>query len=193
MTTPASKQRNLWWKAFIPFLGIIVLLAAALTIVKSKLPQKRTTETSTAEIRAGVTLAEFELTPFQGKSFNVSEIKSKILLINFWATWCEACMVEMPSILKLRERFKSQGFEVIAIDVDENPAAVLPRALKQLGIDFTVYTDPEQKLSDLFDVQAIPLTVIINRERKILLVENGERNWDDEEVHSLMNGWLNPR
>ncbi|MGZ3698075.1 MAG: TlpA disulfide reductase family protein, partial [Bdellovibrionota bacterium] len=125
-----------------------------------------------------------------GGVVKASELKPKVTLVNFWATWCEACMEEMPSILKLRGRFKDRGFEVVAVNVDENPEAVLPATLKQLGIDFPVYIDKEGQVAGLFDVHAIPLTVMINSSRKVLLVQDGERNWMDEDLLSKMEKWL---
>ena len=195
MTTPEARPRNPWQKTLIPLLGILILIVIALSVIKSRLPQKSAEIGSAAnvEIKTGSTLPDFKLTPFEGKPFLVSQSKAKVLLVNFWATWCEACMVEMPSIVKLRERYQSRGFDVAAINVDENPAAVLPRTITQLKINFPVFTDPEQKLAELFNVQAIPLTVVLNQERKILLVENGERNWDDKEVHGWLDQWLTSR
>ena len=114
----------------------------------------------------------------------------KPIVVDFWATWCEACMVEMPSILKLRQEFKPKGFDLVAVNVDENPNAVLPKTLKKLGIDFPVFIDEENKLGDLFQIQAIPLTVIIDKDRKVLYIEGGEKDWYSKEVRELMQGWL---
>jgi peroxiredoxin len=79
---------------------------------------------------------------------------------------------------------------VVAISVDDNPEQVLPRAIKRYGLNFPVYLDPGQKLSELFDVQAIPLTVIVDKSRKVLFFENGGRDWSDGESQSMLTRFL---
>jgi len=141
----------------------------------------------------GATIPDFELQDLQGKKSKFSDLGAKgtkVIMINFWATWCEACVVEMPSIVELRRSFKDRGFEVLAVNVDENPTAVVPKAARELGIDFPVYIDPETKLAALFDVHAIPLTVIIDKTGKVLFVESGERNWNGSDIREQMERWL---
>ena len=144
------------------------------------------------EIRVGTVLPDFELHPFKGSSseLTASSLKSKVSLINFWATWCEACMVEMPSIIKLHQGYKDRGFDVIAVDLDTNPLAVLPRAIQKYGMGFQVYTDEDSKLADLFQVQAIPLSIVIDQNRKILMIENEGLDWNGSEFRTVLEKWL---
>ena len=142
------------------------------------------------ELTEGALVPDFSLSRFGGGETRLSEFKEKVLLLNFWATWCEACVKEMPGIVALRKAYHDKGFEVIPVSVDENPDAVLPEVLKQFGIDFSVYVDNGQKLSDLFDVHGIPLSVVMNKDRKILFVESGERDWDGEKTRSQLDRWL---
>ncbi len=140
--------------------------------------------------KVGAVIPDFELTGIEGKKTKFSDIHAKVVLVNFWATWCEACMVEMPSIVQLRDTYKDKGFEVVGINLDENPEAVLPKAIKELGISFPVFNDAENKITDYFDVHAIPLSVFLGPGRKILYIENGERNWNDQDVHRQIEQWL---
>lgn len=100
-------------------------------------------------------------------------------------------MVEMPSIIQLSSAYKDKGFEVLGINLDENPETVVPKAIKELGIAFSIYSDTDNKITEYFDVRAIPLSVIVNSNRKILYIENGEKNWNDQEVHHQIDQWLN--
>lgn len=189
-TLPAS-PRNTIWKFLLPVIAIIALVIGGLTVLKSQLGKGDSHSSDSAvEIRVGATLPDFSLQQFGGDSIAVSSIPSKVFLINFWATWCEACVVEMPSITKLRNAYKDKGFEVLFINVDEEPEAVLPKALKQFGIDFPVYLDTDTKLAELFDVHAIPLTVIMDKNRQILLIETGERDWNASDIRSDLEQWL---
>ena len=112
------------------------------------------------------------------------------IVVDFWATWCEACMEEMPSMVALREKYAAQGFEILAINVDENPSQSVPPIVNSLKIKFPIFTDKTNALSEMFDVHAIPLSVMINKDRKILMIESGGREWNDDEVHQMLEKWL---
>lgn len=186
MTQSAPK----FLKIMIPVLVIVAASAGSLWFLKSKTAPETGGGGGTAELAVGSTLPDFELDTLDGKRLKASELKGKVVLINFWATWCEACMVEMPSIVALHQRFKDQGFEVVAVNVDENPENVVPKTASELKFDFPVYRDPESRLADLFEVQAIPLSIVMDKNRKILVIETGERDWNGSEVHKLMGQWL---
>ncbi|MGE0615197.1 MAG: TlpA family protein disulfide reductase [Bacteriovoracia bacterium] len=194
MTDPASSTRNHSWKRFIPIVApIVVIIAIAiggLSFLKSQVGAPGADGDGHAEVRVGATLPDFTLSRFRGGKIEYSKLKHKIALINFWATWCEACVIEMPSIVKLREAFQKDGFEVITINVDENPEAVMGRALEQFKIDFAAYYDADQELSRFFDVHAIPFTVILDKDRKVLMAESGDRDWNSQQVHAQMKEWL---
>jgi thiol-disulfide isomerase/thioredoxin len=176
-----------------PAVKFVVALAAVLTpvlgglfIVKS---QVKKAPASSQAVRKDA-LPDIELQLHGGGKRKLSEVAGKVTLINFWATWCSACVIEMPSILALRSAYKSKGFEVVAINLDEKPEAVLPKFLKKLGIDFPVYVDPDGAVGDLLDVSAIPLTVIVDKERRVLFTHNGELDWNSAEIRARLEGWL---
>jgi thiol-disulfide isomerase/thioredoxin len=143
-----------------------------------------------ADIRVGAVLPDFKLYAFKGDAVTASSLNSKVSLINFWATWCEACMVEMPSIIKLYNSYKDRGFNVLAVDLDTNPDTVLPRTIQKYGMPFTVYTDHESQLADLFQIQAIPLSIVIDRNRKILMIQNEGLDWNGPEFKAELEKWL---
>ncbi|HLE01520.1 MAG TPA: TlpA disulfide reductase family protein [Bdellovibrionota bacterium] len=188
MTTPGSTWRNLT-KVLAPAVAILVIVVGGLYLVKvsvGRAPQAP----GAFELNIGNTVPEFTLSRLGGGELKLSDLKSKVLLVNFWATWCEACLVEMPSIVSLRSRYLNRGFDVISINVDENPESVLGSSLKRLGIDFPVYLDRDGKTSELFGVHGIPLTVVMDQQRRILFVETGERDWSGEEIREQIERWL---
>lgn len=99
-------------------------------------------------------------------------------------------MVEMPSIVKLYQVYKGRGFDVVAVDLDSNPETVLPHTMKKYGMSFQVYTDEDSKLSDMFQVQAIPLSIVIDHTRKVLMIENEGLDWDGSEFKTMLEKWL---
>jgi thiol-disulfide isomerase/thioredoxin len=187
MTMETPTPRIHLWKVLLPILLVALGVVGGLYFLKSRLGDQ-----PRPALVVGNSLPDFQLYPIPGKpdGIAVSSLKAKVTLVNFWASWCEACMIEMPSIVKLREAKHSKGLEVALINVDENPEAVVPPILKQLGIGFSTYFDKDSQLSDLFDVHAIPLTVILDQNRKILLIESGERDWNSNEIQEQVEQWL---
>jgi thiol-disulfide isomerase/thioredoxin len=196
MTTPHASTRNPLIKVILPIIIIVIVAAGALYGIKMQTPVKQQESTTNPSAPAtpadvGSVLPDFQLTPISNsKSAKLSDFHSKVLLVNFWATWCEACMEEMPSLVALREAYKDKGFEVLGINLDQNASSVVPHALKQFKMDFPVFQDPENKIADYFDIHAIPLSVVLTSDRKILYIENGERNWNDQETRKWINKWL---
>jgi thiol-disulfide isomerase/thioredoxin len=179
--------------ALVPVIAIVVACFVALKYLHYRMtgPSMVVPELSEDFVLAeGATLPDFNLQKFGGGSVAVSKIDYKVLLINFWATWCEPCMVELPSIIKLKAKYTARGLEVAAVSVDENPNVVIPKAIKRLGMNFPVYLDPDSDLADLFEVHAIPLTAIIDKNRKILLLEPGEKDWMNDSIQAKMENWL---
>lgn len=173
--------------------GVLVLLAwAALFFLKN---QAAKTQRSTVEVKLGSVMDDFILHIFNIKDSKsdktlLSAILAKVYFVDFWATWCEACMVEMPALIELRKKYNKNGLELILINVDEKPEAILPKTLEDFGIDFPVFIDPQGNLAELFDVHAIPKTIILDRNRKILLVDTGEKNWNGSQMHTFLEKYL---
>jgi peroxiredoxin len=202
MPSGAPSPRNLAGKTLLPIVVIVIFAAAGLFLIRGNFwgkPRNSGSNVSSSssgtpsgpiEIRVGSQLPDFTLKKFGAGEIKASELSSRITLINFWATWCEPCVIELPSLVKLHEKFKSKGFDVVAINVDENPEQVHPRAIQKYGLSFQVYLDPGQKLSELFDVQNIPLTVVMDQQRKILFVEPGGRDWNDGATQAMVARWL---
>jgi thiol-disulfide isomerase/thioredoxin len=177
-------------------LVIPALAAGALWLVQRGVPtgdrdELEDDDHAHVELNVGATMPDFELRRFGDGKVRFSSLNQKVVLINFWATWCEPCRTEMPSIARLRAAYKDKGFDVMAINIDEDPDSVVPPALKAMALkDLPIYTDQEGRASDIFQVEAVPLTVILNHDRKILLVETGERDWNDKEIRQQLESWL---
>jgi thiol-disulfide isomerase/thioredoxin len=191
MTTPSPTPRNSLIKVLLPVAAILLLVICVLSLIKLKMGSESANTPEPNTIAVGKVIPDFSLVPLIGeKPVLASSLPSKVTLVNFWATWCEACMVEMPSIIKLRKTYRNQGFDVAAVNVDDHPEAVVPPVMKKLGFDFGVYIDRNQKLSDLFDIHAIPLSFVMDKNLKILFIETGERDWGSDESRKLLEGWL---
>jgi peroxiredoxin len=110
--------------------------------------------------------ADFALTDLQGKNWKLSDLRGKVALVNFWATWCPPCRKEMPDLEALYERFQAQGFVVLGIS-DEEAAKVEP-FIRERKVSFPVLLDPGRKVNETFVVEGIPKTFVYDREGKLV-------------------------
>ena len=108
----------------------------------------------------------FTLSDLEGQPWRLRDLKGKVVLVNFWATWCPPCRKEMPDLQALYDRYKDQGFVVVSIS-DEEAAKVQP-FIAERKITYPVLLDPGRKVNDLFQVGGIPKSFVYNREGKLV-------------------------
>ena len=109
--------------------------------------------------------ADFTLTDLEGKPWSLKSLQGKVVLVNFWATWCPPCRKEMPDLESLYKQFQKQGLVILAIS-DEDASKVKPFIAEQ-GISYAVLLDPGRKVNTLFHVMGIPKTFIYDRSGKL--------------------------
>jgi peroxiredoxin len=110
--------------------------------------------------------ANFKLTDLSGKTWILKDLRGKVVLVNFWATWCPPCRKEMPDLETLHRRFGPQGLVILGIS-DEDAATVNPFIVKQ-GVTYPILLDPGRKVNELFQIDGIPKTFIYDREGKMV-------------------------
>ncbi len=109
--------------------------------------------------------ADFTLVDLKGKSWSRKSMQGKVVLVNFWATWCPPCRKEMPDLEALHKQFRKRGLVILAI-TDEDASKVKP-FIAEKGISYTVLLDPGRKVNTLFHVMGIPKTFIYDRKGKL--------------------------
>ncbi len=109
---------------------------------------------------------DFTLRDLSGKSWTFSELRGKVVLVNFWATWCPPCRKEMPDLETLYQRFSARGFVVLSIS-DEKAEKVEP-FIRERKVLFPVLLDPERKVNEMFVVEGIPKSFVYDREGKLV-------------------------
>ncbi len=111
--------------------------------------------------------ANFTLTDLQGKTWTLKDLKGKVVLVNFWATWCPPCRKEMPDLEALYNRFQDQGFVILALSEDEETAKVGP-FIAEHKITYPILLDPGNKVNNLFQVEGIPKSFVYDRDGKLV-------------------------
>ena len=115
---------------------------------------------------AAVERADFNLRDLQGNEWKLSALRGKVVLVNFWATWCPPCRKEMPDLDALSQKFASQGLVVLSIS-DEDAAKVTSYVLGH-NLNYPILLDPGRKTEEAFHVEGIPQTFVFNREGKLV-------------------------
>jgi len=108
---------------------------------------------------------DFKLSSIDGKTYSLKELRGKVVLVNFWATWCPPCRKEMPDLEELSRLYRDRGLVILAIS-DEAADTVKPFIAKQ-GYTFTVLLDPDRRVNTAFHVEGIPKTFVFGRDGKL--------------------------
>lgn len=118
---------------------------------------------------------DFTLRTADGRNLRLGEQRGQVVMVNFWATWCGPCRVEMPHLNRLYEKYRASGFTLLGVNVDDDAAKATGLADK-LGLKFPVLLDSEKKVSRLFDVSTMPSTWLIDRDGRIRHEHRGYRD-----------------
>jgi peroxiredoxin len=110
--------------------------------------------------------ADFTLTELGGKTWTLKEQRGKVVVLNFWATWCPPCRKEMPDLETLYQQFKDQGLVILAIS-DEDAGKVRP-FIAQQKVTYPILLDPGRKVNELFQIEGIPKTFVYDRNGKLV-------------------------
>jgi len=120
----------------------------------------------------------------------ISSSENKILLLNFWATWCAPCIKEIPELIKLKEKFK-KSVEVYFVSVDFNVKKTVPKFLKKNKLEnLLIFNDEKLKISNKFGVKVMPTTVIINQSFEEIAQVKGYVDWLSPEYISFIEKLL---
>lgn len=121
-------------------------------------------------LRIGVEFPDFQVEDINGKSLSLDQFKNKVVLIDFWATWCPPCIDEMPNIVKTYEMYHDQGFEIIGISLDQNKNKFL-RFIEENNMTWRQYYDGKRgqnSLAQKYSVDSIPSTFLLDANGKII-------------------------
>ncbi len=133
---------------------------------------------------------EIQLGDLLGNIVRLSEFRGKIVFLNFWATWCPTCVVEMPSMEKLHHRFKDQDFAMIAVNLKESETQV-KSFFEKLQLSFTALLDVNGEVASGLAVNALPTTFFLDKKGRIIGMALGPREWDNQASIELFEFLIN--
>lgn len=134
-------------------------------------------------VKAGSEMKEpapnFTLKSNSGKNVKLSELRGQVVLLNFWASWCGPCRTEMPLLGKIHDKYKAMGFTVLGVNVEEDSAPAIS-IINKTKISIPVLFDKTNSVSKLYNVSAMPSTVIIDRDGNMRYLHEGYKPGDEE-------------
>ena len=135
--------------------------------------------------RIGTLAPEFTVKD-SDRTVSLSQLRGKIVVLNFWATWCAPCVEEMPSLSRMQQKMKDKGVTVLAVSVDVDGNAY-HRFLKDHNVEFLTVREPDHKTADLYGTFKFPETYILDRDGKVRRKFIGAVDWTEPEIVDFLN------
>ena len=156
-------------------LGLLVTVFAATSLASSGLE--------------GQLAPDFALKSSTGENLRLSEYRGNVVMINFWATWCGPCRQEMPLLDELYVRYERVGFSLLGVNIDDDSRRAM-QMIEELGVSFPVLFDARKEVSRLYEVEAMPVTVLVDRAGNVRYVHHGYKpGYEDkylDQIRSLL-------
>ena len=161
------------------------LMKLAILILSLSLPVTAPADLTAANSRKPA--PDFTLSDSKGASIKLSAYKGRVVVLDFWATWCEGCKVEIPWYMEFQTKYKESGLAVVGVSMDEDGWKSVRPFLAERKINYAVVVGNEA-LAKLFGVDALPVTLLIDRNGKIADVRVGmvEKNAFESEIQVLL-------
>lgn len=162
----------------------IVLIVATGLVTAFAVPSYRQGEPGIAGRRA----YDFALT-LNGQPAHLSDLRGKVVVLNFWASWCPPCLAEIDSLNALQKRIAPQGGTILGISIDED-ADAYEKFLREHNVPFPTYRDPSKKIADTYGTSMWPETYIIGKDGRITRKIVGQQEWDSPELAGYIESLL---
>jgi peroxiredoxin len=132
----------------------------------------------------------FTLQSRDGKMVALADLKGQVVMVNFWATWCQPCRQEMPHLESLYKKYNSLGFTLLAVNVEDNPEGAKKWLDENGPVTFPVLLDPKNQVSKLYKVVAMPSTVLVARDGTMRFIHHGYKAGYEGEYQNQVRALL---
>jgi peroxiredoxin len=163
---------------------VAMLMATALSA-----PSDAGSVTSVAQrgvVKPGDPAPNFQLRDMNGRTVSLTDLRGKVVLLNFWATWCGPCRVEMPAMERLYRTYDRKDFEILAVSTDAQGAAVTRPFQQENRLTFPILHDADFRVGLSYGARTLPMTFMVDRQGIVRHHIFGARDWEAPEAHQLI-------
>lgn len=150
-----------------PLILVVVALVVSLMLFAGFHMARRSGSPSASVNFKGSMAPDFELKTLEGKTVHLSDFRGKAVLLNFWATWCEPCKIEMPWFVELQKQYGPQGFQVLGVAMDDASEQDIAKFAKDMGVNYPILIGKEQVGDAYGGIPFLPFTFFIDRSGKV--------------------------
>jgi len=143
-----------------------------------------------AQAERGAVAPDFALPGLDGAAFRLSDYRGKVVLLNFWATWCPPCRAEMPSMEKLYQVYRDRGLVILAVSGDRGGKAVVESFVQERGVTFPILLDPANEVFAQYGVRGLPTSYLLDRQGRVVSAEAGARDWNSQAARQVVGALL---
>ena len=169
---------------------VAVCLIASTALMMAAGCTKKEKASGVAEVREKMPVPETALVSLTNVPLKLSDLKGKVVLLNFWATWCPPCREEMPSMMKLNSLMAGKPFQMVTVSIDEGGVPDIEAFFKDTKFSLPTYTDPDGAAQKTYGITGVPESFIIDKNGILVKKVIGPMAWDSAEVVSFIEGLM---
>ncbi len=164
------------------FLLVLLVIIGAGTYIYSSMPPK-------TEVFVGDEAPDFSLVDTKGNKVTLAEMRGKVVLVNFWATWCPPCVEEMPSMDMLNKFMAEEDFVMLAINTEKNGSTVVPKFLEKKPYGFTILYDDQGIVQQQYGVHQFPESFIVGKDGDVVEKISGPLDWSSPRAVAFLKSF----
>ncbi len=174
----------------IPAKVLLLALSGSAFLAAAPQPPRAAEEPEIRELATRYPAEGFYLKDLDGELHRLKDFRGKVVLLNFWATWCPPCREEMPSMQELHEDYRDQGLAVVAVSVDQDSPGVVKEYVEELGLTFRILHDRDNRVSGRYRVPGVPASYLIDRKGRVAYKVLGSIDWTRPSALRAVEGLL---
>jgi len=173
-------------------LGLLIVIALTLLVLRIQKsgPEHLQPETNEFKPQEGYLAPRFTLRNLKGNLEGIDDHLGKVIIINFWATWCTPCVKEMPSFENLYRRFRSKGLTILAVSLDKSSSSKVQEFADKYKLSFPVLLDTDGVAEKLYPSFTIPFTYVVDKQGRVVARVDGGKNWESIETFEAVEHLL---
>ena len=173
-------------------LGLLIIVALTLLILRVQRPSPENPQPKANQFKSqeGYMAPRFSLRNLKGNMEGLDDHLGKVIVVNFWATWCVPCVKEMPSFENLYRRYRSQGLTLLAVSLDKGDSTKVQEFVDKHKLSFPILLDTKGVAEKLYPSFSIPFTYVIDKQGRVVARVDGAKNWESSETFEAVEHLL---